>query len=116
MIALYEGFQEGSHELHTPCCNIKLLVFNQRRANHPVRRETCSAPLRGVASFGTQATSFPLLDLQEKSFWLRRYMPVLKDTKKTLQYLRELKRENHEIKLIFHLDITSDPTLPGAEL
>lgn len=43
-------------------------------------------------------------------------MPILKDTKKTLQYLWELKWENHEIKFVFNLDIISDPVLPGVEL
>lgn len=41
-------------------------------------------------------------------------MPTLKNTKKTLQYLRELKWENHKIKLVFNLGIISDTTLPGA--
>lgn len=57
---------------------------------------------------------FPQFDLQNKNFWLKRYMPTLKNTKKTMQYLRELKWENHKIKLVFNLGIISDTTLPGA--
>lgn len=69
-------------------CNIKLQFFNGWTTDR-VRKENSAAPERGDASLW-HTGHFPQLDLQNKNLWLKRCMPTLKDTKKTLQYLREL--------------------------